>query len=171
MIIRFKELAQKNVPQHLEEQLDISDLVKNRKDIIHAGPLHADLTATPVSGAAKVEGSCSASIEYACSRCLKIYSDKLAFQFDEKFSPGEEPEELEDDDDTQYVNGEQFELTPYIEESVLLELPMAPVCSEQCKGLCPVCGNDRNDRDCGCNTDRVDPRLAALQNFFHNDNS
>ena len=54
-------------------------------------------------------------------------------------------------------------MTPYIREAVLLELPYAPVCREDCKGLCPVCGVDRNRESCSCNTERIDPRLAVLK--------
>ena len=56
-------------------------------------------------------------------------------------------------------------LEPVLRETLILSLPMAALCQPECKGLCPVCGGNRNERDCGCDVKVVDPRLAALQDL------
>ncbi|WP_369128232.1 YceD family protein [Paenibacillus larvae] len=63
--------------------------------------------------------------------------------------------------------GEDYiDLSPYILENVMVSLPYAPLCKEACKGLCPNCGTNLNHQQCGCETDKIDPRLAGLADFF-----
>jgi uncharacterized metal-binding protein YceD (DUF177 family) len=71
--------------------------------------------------------------------------------------------ELTDDDlDLYGYDGEEIDLTPLFRDQVVLAVPFAPLCSEDCKGLCPQCGADRNLETCDCKPP-VDPRWAALQ--------
>jgi uncharacterized protein len=67
------------------------------------------------------------------------------------------------------VEGESYplahdnvDLEPVVREAVMLELPIAPVCREDCKGLCPTCGVNRNDTSCNCDNEVKDPRWSAL---------
>ncbi|MGH8012634.1 MAG: YceD family protein [Candidatus Binataceae bacterium] len=61
--------------------------------------------------------------------------------------------------------GEQVDLTPLIREQVLLALTERPVCREECQGLCPHCGANLNEGDCGCRDEAFDSRLAALRSL------
>jgi uncharacterized protein len=71
--------------------------------------------------------------------------------------------ELTDDDVDLYgYDGEEIDLTPLFRDQVVLAVPYAPLCSEDCKGLCPQCGADRNLETCDCKPP-VDPRWAGLQ--------
>lgn len=71
--------------------------------------------------------------------------------------------ELADDDlDVYGYDGEEIDLTPLFRDQVVLAVPFAPLCREDCKGLCPQCGADRNLEPCNCKPP-VDPRWAALQ--------
>ena len=67
--------------------------------------------------------------------------------------------------DEELFDGKTIDLDPLVREQVLLALPMHAVCREDCKGLCSVCGGNLNETDCGCVTNRVDPRLAQLKNI------
>ena len=60
--------------------------------------------------------------------------------------------------------GKVIDLDPIVREQVLLALPAYPVCNEGCKGLCPVCGANLNERECGCDRHVPDPRWAGLKN-------
>jgi uncharacterized protein len=66
------------------------------------------------------------------------------------------------DDDSYPLRDERIDLEPMVREVLSVELPLAPHCDEGCKGLCPVCGADRNRATCGCETQARDPRWAAL---------
>ena len=61
-----------------------------------------------------------------------------------------------------------LDITEPVRESLLLAVPLQSLCREDCRGLCPVCGADRNEGDCGCDATTVDPRLAALKQFIKN---
>jgi uncharacterized protein len=69
---------------------------------------------------------------------------------------------LEDAEEDTY-QGKELNLAPAVREQILLSLPSAPLCSEDCKGLCPKCGKDLNDGDCGEGRTVMDPRWAALK--------
>jgi uncharacterized protein len=60
----------------------------------------------------------------------------------------------------------ELDLSPYIWETIILNLPEKVLCREDCRGLCPVCGGRRNVCDCGCAADEADPRLEVLKNLL-----
>ena len=68
-----------------------------------------------------------------------------------------------DEVDAEPFNGKTIDLDPIIREQVLLALPVSVLCREDCKGLCTVCGEDLNEKDCGCERKVVDVRLAKLK--------
>jgi uncharacterized protein len=72
------------------------------------------------------------------------------------FGAGEAEEEV--------YTGKVIDLDPIVREQLVLALPSYPVCKDSCKGLCPVCGANRNDRECGCDPHVPDPRWAGLKN-------
>ena len=65
--------------------------------------------------------------------------------------------------DEETYTGNTIDLGPALREQVILALPPSPVCAEECKGLCALCGQDKNARECGCKEDNLDPRWAALK--------
>ncbi len=71
------------------------------------------------------------------------------------FGPGEVDEET--------YRGKVIDLDPLVREQLLLALPRYPVCQDSCKGLCPVCGQNLNEKDCGCDRHVPDPRWAGLE--------
>ncbi|WP_225413807.1 YceD family protein [Stigmatella hybrida] len=70
-----------------------------------------------------------------------------------------------EDTDQELFNGKTIDLDPIVREQVLLALPMSAVCREDCKGLCAQCGQNLNEKPCGCQPKVVDPRLAPLMNI------
>lgn len=147
----------------------MSDLLKERKDVMSFGPVKAELEARSEKGVAEIVGNLAVELELTCSRCLGPIKQTLQIPFREVFTDRPEIIPKEELEDVHVVTDDRIELAPFVEEAVWLELPFAPVCGEDCKGLCPVCGNNRNLEPCGCNTDRVDPRLAGLADFFKQD--
>lgn len=114
-----------------------------------------------------------------CSRCLTPFSLPLDVSFQEEFVEGEEPaegeetdEEGDDDRTITYYTGDEIDLTEALQQNVLLELPMKPLCSEDCLGICPTCGVNRNETSCTCQeSTNVDPRLAALKDLLRKPDS
>jgi uncharacterized protein len=63
------------------------------------------------------------------------------------------------------IEGDQIDLAPAVREYVLIELPDGPLCRDDCAGICPVCGVDRNESTCDCDTSVRDERWAALDDL------
>ncbi len=127
-----------------------------------------------------------AELTAPCGRCLAPVAVPLPVDFSLTFVPaekrqrpeGEEPGEPHDrakarvagsfgDEDVgeEHYQGHEIDLDPVVREQILLALPGYPLCREDCKGLCPVCGQNRNERECGCDRHVPDPRWAGLEKF------
>lgn len=116
---------------------------------------------TNTDGVFHLLGDCSVDINSSCGVCLEFYTEKLSFPVDEVFSKEQFGESL-------YFEGKQIDIYPAIESNIVLNLPMRHVCSEDCKGLCKVCGCNLNTLDCGCDRDFIDPRFADLLTLIEN---
>lgn len=101
-------------------------------------------------------GTARAPWTSVCRRCLRPVSATLEATLLEVFEA--DPVEGE----TQPLRGVEIDLEPVAREAILLGLPLAPLCREDCAGLCPECGVDLNEGGCGCVVEAVDPRWAAL---------
>jgi uncharacterized protein len=169
MQLNYRQVSAKAGPVEVVSSFDMSDLLKDRQDVSGFGLVQAQLTADHKSGLLEIEGTLRLPIELVCSRCLGSAKEELEIPFQESFTP--KPELVPDDDrDDVHLIKDEIDLKPYVEEAVWLALPYIPLCKEDCLGLCPVCGQNRNIQECGCNRDRVDPRLAGLADFFNDSN-
>lgn len=117
----------------------------------------------------RLAGRVNTTLELTCSRCLEPFVWPVDVTFDLRYMPlGVEPasgeREIEDDDmTTAYYENDVIDLGQLMQEQFYLTLPMKPLHSDQCRGLCPVCGTNLNREACGCKTQWQDPRLAALR--------
>lgn len=104
----------------------------------------------------------------SCSRCLTPIEQSFTIPIEESFVwKGEGVQSEADlDEGVHLYEGDEIDLIPPLEEWVYLTLPLYPLCKSDCKGLCPVCGTNRNEKECGCNQEKIDPRLAGLAKFF-----
>jgi uncharacterized protein len=168
MQFHIQETMSKGLKSTINEQLDVSDLFQGRQDVIRTGPLHVSLQVTGNEGFISVDGELSIDLELACSRCLDPTSEHTVIPFFEQFKPasGDEEKDEEEESDFIEVSGERLDLKPYLEEALLLFMPFAPLCSDDCKGLCQECGQNLNERTCSCKTEKIDPRFAALKDLF-----
>jgi uncharacterized protein len=141
---------------------------------------HVRLTRWPeISGSAsrsgqqvRLRGRITARAEVDCDRCLKSVDVPVEADFDVTYVPatdygaGPEAAELQEDDlGLSVFDGESIDVDELVREQVLLTLPTRALCGEDCKGLCPVCGEDRNQEACACQPTEVDPRWAALKDL------
>ena len=113
------------------------------------------------------------TLELNCGRCLEPFMLPVDADFDLRYHPqgqntgtGEAEQEIEDDDlTTAFYENDEIDLGHLMREQFNLSLPMKPLCREDCRGLCPVCGINLNKGSCDCKRDWEDPRLAALRNL------
>lgn len=154
---------------HIRETLQVNELAGDRSDIQGIGPIDVDLTAKAESeDQIGVRGTLTAELEAICSRCLTPHSETIVIPFDEHYRLTESTGlPADDEDEVIFITADHVDLKPYVEEAVIVHLPYAPLCKEDCKGLCPTCGVNRNETECGCSNERIDPRLAGLKDFFN----
>lgn len=121
------------------------------------------------TGRFRVVGHLTGELELTCSRCLETFTLPVSTDFDLRYVPrtenvGEGEREVEEDDlTTSFYENDQIDLGQLITEQFQLALPMKPLCSETCRGLCAYCGTNLNTAACQCDTKWEDPRLAALK--------
>jgi uncharacterized protein len=119
----------------------------------------------------RLVGRVATTLECDCSRCLEPFAVPVDAAFDVMFLPAEsntagEAEEVgEDDLGVSFYKDETLDLGGLVREQFYLALPMKPLCREDCQGLCPVCGINRNRETCACRPEWVDPRMEALRNL------
>jgi uncharacterized protein len=124
-----------------------------------------------IAGKAHIRGTVTADVSAACSRCLEPVDRHLEIEFDDTFvdSSNESTEaetEISDEElDEALVIGGKIDVSEIVREQILLAMPEQLFCREDCRGLCPKCGSNRNLIDCNCADDDIDPRWAALKNL------
>ncbi len=110
----------------------------------------ADVVLLALDGGIEVEGSVSSEWEGECRRCLSSVRGVITCEVRELFRPRRRHEKPGDDEETYPLESEMLDLRPLVRDALLLELPVAPLCKDDCAGLCPTCGANRNDAPCGC---------------------
>jgi uncharacterized protein len=117
----------------------------------------------------RLAGRVQTTLELLCSRCLEPFVTPVDAQFDLRYQPhaeniGEGEREIAEDDlTTAFYEHDEIDLRHLMREQFFLSLPMKPLCRDECRGLCPVCGTNLNRGGCSCRREWEDPRLAALR--------
>jgi uncharacterized protein len=106
-----------------------------------------------------VTGDLDAGTLSQCARCLKELEENIEVEVCELYyAPGSDQAE----DDSYRVSGTEIDLEPMVRDALALAMPLAPLCKEDCKGLCARCGQDLNVKICACTEETKDPRWAEL---------
>jgi uncharacterized protein len=125
----------------------------------------ADVRLDSISGGIEVAASIRAPWLGECRRCLRPIDGELCCEVRELYRPRAEHEAPDADEETYPLSGDHLDLRPLVRDALLLELPLAPLCRENCRGLCPTCGADLNRGSCGCPPAANDQRWAALDSL------
>jgi len=170
MFLDIRELEQK--PIRFEQVLPVGAIPFD-SDFEQSSPLTA-------SGAAefrasteelRVQGRLQLTVVLECDRCTEPYKHNIDESFDLIYvpaletNPGAEIAIGPSDSNVGFYDGPGLELNDILQEQVLLALPLQRLCRAECKGICPACGQNRNETDCQCQTRLVDERWAALRNL------
>lgn len=148
-------LRQPGLQKTIDLSLPASDL--GIEDDRITGDIGVDLSATSNIDGVVVEGTITMPWRASCRRCLTVVVGTASIEVDEVYQ-----DEVGDDVDTFPIEGDQIDLVPAVREALLIELPDDVLCREDCAGICPVCGTDRNQGSCDCDTTVRDERWAAL---------
>lgn len=118
---------------------------------------------------ARIEGNVILKLEAVCDRCMEETTVILDLQFDRVVTSPEITTEDEEADDKSYMEGYQLNVETFMYHEILVNWPVKILCKDDCKGVCPKCGQNLNERDCGCDTFVPDPRMAAIKDIFCRD--
>ena len=169
MLITLEELREH--PVRFEEKYAPGRIDYATAGLRQVGDLQVRGAASLLGREIHVKGNLGADFQMECARCLEPVNVPVRRQFDLFYVPLEEaPEEDEQavprgEEDVGFYSGEALVLEDVAKEQVLLSLPMRTVCREDCKGLCPTCGINRNRETCQCRETYTDPRWEALKKF------
>ncbi|MGE5397812.1 MAG: YceD family protein [Chitinophagales bacterium] len=107
-------------------------------------------------------GTIKTVLEFACDRCLSKFRRPFNIPFDVEFCEEINRDYFKNEENFIYFTEPVVDLEHVVLESIFLNLPLRTLCSPDCKGLCPVCGCDLNQRQCECRKEDTDPRWDVL---------
>ena len=99
-----------------------------------------------------------------CVRCLQDFPLPLDIEFTELYAFSAESKT---DSELILPESGQIDLRPLVREEMLLAVPINPLCDPECKGLCPICGENRNETECDHEIETIDPRLSVLKSLLN----
>lgn len=167
MKVELKEI--KSFPAELSLVAQPDELDFELAEVRLAEGVGLDLSIQQTDNEYILSGQCSATAEMDCARCLEtahlelhgeislIAIRPISDEADKFDSNGDSEQEV-----TRLDVNESLNLDDVIRRALFSEIPHKPLCREDCKGLCPVCGANRNEQRCGCDTEQRDSRWDAL---------
>jgi uncharacterized protein len=157
MLLSIKEMEVRDLPfDHAWQpgEIDFTD-----SGTVQRGPLSARGIAVMLpdtGGEVRVRGHATADLESVCDRCLGTAAFHVDAAFDLFYEPAEAASKAEEtaidegEAEIGYYEMPGLVLEDILREQILLQLPMQRVCREDCKGICPTCGGNRNETECHC---------------------
>ncbi len=170
---------------HFEGVLDLPVLEVGPDDLRFDEPIQWSVDVTNTGAALLVAGTATGSAVCACSRCLEDVVYDLEGDIEGYFLMGEQDAPGYDDEDDDAPGEDEFDvlpddhiidMEPLIKAALMVDAPAQPLCRDDCAGLCPSCGANLNEGDCGCGGDeavedfnRQSNPFAALADFKFED--
>ena len=159
------------IPDIPKEGLDLELQESIESDAI-ISPIRAHLKIDKVGTEVSIKGDLVVEVKLQCSRCLKDFLKVMNVPIDVVYHPveelkGEEMHEVKFEElDMDFYSGVELDLLNLMNEQIILNLPMKPLCTHLCKGICMKCGEDLNEGSCNCTTDDIEPRLVVLKKLI-----
>jgi uncharacterized protein len=162
--------------EHFERRFESSAFDPQDPDYRVASPVELSMDVEKAGGDAfRVTGRAATRLELDCSRCVEAFQVPVDATFELRYVPhvqnsGDGEREIAEDDlTTAFYREGSLDVVELLREQFQLALPMKPLCSDACRGLCPVCGANLNRTECGHELQWEDPRLAALKVLLKTD--
>ncbi len=141
------------------------------EDLAFDTPVRGNVEVDRTAQTLRLRGHLTTTAPLLCGRCLTQFRQDLAIAVEEDFLVGEiaAPRDgaLRAEDFVVLLGPDLvLDVTEAVRQHLLLAVPMVPICRPDCRGLCPRCGKNLNEQDCGCEpVQTIDPRLAPLREF------
>ncbi len=141
-------------------------------DLAFLSPITYNLTLTRSGENVWVHGVVESALSLLCDRCLEQFSYTVRAKLEIELVPKQkapdagEVELKREDLDQYYYDGDEIDLDPYVFEEVMLNIPIKALCSDSCKGMCPVCGKNLNLEECRCDKTGTTVLGEKLKSFL-----
>ena len=165
MKVNLKQIPSDGRPLQVKANLDLSDLSRWGGCPLPQ-PVDVEAVFAVKNGIVTLNYKADYTVEGACGRCLAPVKLALEEEFSHILA---EQAELGDNDDFIPAPDAQLDLDELVRADISLGLAGTLLCGEDCRGLCPICGTDKNTGDCTCNPHTPDPRFAALRALLEED--
>lgn len=160
--------------RHYQLHNDIAEL---DRDIRPLADLSGTVDLIRTNDSILVRSNLHSTVEMTCSRCLTEFAFPVRFQIEDEFHPtidimtGARLPQPQDVDEATLIDDHHIlDLTEIVRQELTLALPMVPICRNNCRGLCPICGKNRNNESCDHIDEDVDPRFAKLKDLLDESN-
>ncbi|MCC3144799.1 DUF177 domain-containing protein [Halanaerobium sp. Z-7514] len=154
MYINLNDLGDIGGKKNVSMEIEIADLNFRDQEVEIKDDIKLEIEIYHTSDSFLVEGEMEVNLILSCSRCLENYRSSALIEISEEVLK-KDMEDLE-----------KLFIDEIIVDNIILSLPIKPLCSEDCKGLCPQCGQDLNEAECDCEIESIDPRLEKLKEFY-----
>ena len=118
-------------------------------------------------GKVRAKGKFDINLNIPCDRCLTDVNVNLHCDSELEVLYKDDKATDENDEEVSYLHGHEFIIDEFVNVCVLMNMPSKVLCHDDCKGLCPVCGGNLNETDCGCDSFVPDPRMARFADIFN----
>ncbi|MDU6296939.1 DUF177 domain-containing protein [Clostridium celatum] len=163
MIINFSDLLSKrNRKKQISLSFKLEPLEFEGEEIRAIEDVKVEGVATSNEDVIVVNASIKTKLQLTCSRCLDTFIYPIDIDIEERFTNDIDLQQ----DGTMFVEGDSLDITEIIENCIISTLPIKRLCKDDCKGLCPECGVNKNVENCSCLDYDVDIRLAKLRELF-----
>ncbi len=165
MIVDLDEIGRE---QPAGTVLAFAEKVESGAEISFAQQVEGEIRFTRAGDTVWVDGAVGTTVTLTCGRCLRTFEHRLVGAFREGCRTAATGATLRPRDGGNLIltlAESMLDVTEVVRQHLLMAPPMVPLCRPACRGLCPVCGADRNEVACGCVPEEMDPRLAALRGF------
>ena len=115
-----------------------------------------------------IDGKCKLVLELPCDRCLELVRTEMHLEFTKNVDLDESSDEKDELDEKNYIDGYNLDVDKLLYNEMLIGWPMKILCSEDCKGICNVCGQNLNKGTCDCEDTSLDPRMSVIRDVFKN---
>ena len=150
--------------------LSFTEVIESGADVSFPRPVEGSIRFSRAGGVTWIRGEVGTEVTLLCARCARPFPYRLMGTFREGYRVGGEERKGHEEEGSGTpvvltLAAPLLDLTEVVRQHLVLAVPMAPLCRRDCRGLCPTCGADRNEGDCGCAAGALDPRLEALRGF------
>ena len=163
MVINFSDLlSKKNRKKQISLSFELEPFEFEGEEIRAIEKVDVEGVAISENDVIVIEASIKTKLKLNCSRCLDTFIYPIDIDIEERFTNDIDLQQ----DGTMFVEGDSLDITEIIENCIISTLPIKRLCKDDCKGLCPECGVNKNVENCSCLDYDVDIRLAKLRELF-----